>query len=190
MATNNKVHAHWMMAVAVIALGTVTRLAAAQDSQSVTVDVNKCLALEKRDERLACFDAQVEAAQRAAPAQGSAPAAAGAPPVAGAAAAGSTAAAAASNAPAAAAPPPARPSGKSSSAEELEPDVVAKVVGLRETLPNKHVITLDNGQVWRQRQPMQYPLREGMEVHVKETRFGYRLTAPQLRGQIAVEPVE
>lgn len=189
MATNNKAHAHWMAIVAVITLGTAMRPAAAQESQGVTVDVNKCLALEKRDERLECFDAQVEAAKRAAPAQGSAPAAAAAPPAAGAAAAGSTGAAAASNAPAAAARPPAPPPAKSSPAAP-DADVVARVAGLRETLPNKYVITLDNGQVWRQRQPMQYPLREGMEVHVKDTRFGYRLTAPQLRGQIAVELVE
>jgi hypothetical protein len=63
------------------------------------------------------------------------------------------------------------------------------VTELRQTVPNAYVITLDNGQVWRQAHPMPYPLRTGLVVQVRETRMGYRLTAPELHGQINVERV-
>jgi hypothetical protein len=68
-------------------------------------------------------------------------------------------------------------------------EIVATVTELRQTVPNAYVITLDNGQVWRQAHPMPYPLRTGLVVHVRETNFGYRLTAPELHGQINVERV-
>ena len=60
---------------------------------------------------------------------------------------------------------------------------------LRQTVPNAYVITLDNGQVWRQAHPMPYPLRTGLVVRLRETTFGYRLSAPELHGQINVERV-
>ena len=68
-------------------------------------------------------------------------------------------------------------------------EIVAKVAELRQTVPNAYVITLDNGQVWRQAHPMPYPLRTGLVVRVRETKFGYRLSAPELHGQIQVERV-
>jgi hypothetical protein len=36
---------------------------------------------------------------------------------------------------------------------------------------------------------MPYPLRPGLVVRLRETKFGYRLTAPELHGQIQVERV-
>jgi len=190
--------------------------AAPQGSERLTVDVHDCLALEKRDERLACFEAQVEAAQRAAPARGSEPVVApstappaSAAPAASVAPAANTAPAASAAAPSTAAastaatasidsaaesrkPAPARRSdedtGRAKSGSEQAPaEIVATVAGLRERLPNAYDITLDNGQVWRQSPPMAYPLRTGMEVRLRQTKFGYRLTAPQLRGQIQVD---
>ncbi len=68
-------------------------------------------------------------------------------------------------------------------------EIVATVTELRQTVPNAYVITLDNGQVWRQAHPMPYPLRPGLVVRLRETTFGYRLSAPELHGQINVERV-
>lgn len=77
-------------------------------------------------------------------------------------------------------------------AERLaQPEIVATVAALRETVPNSYLITLDNGQVWRQTVPMPYRLREGLEVRLYPSRWGdsYRLTNEQLRGYIQVERV-
>jgi hypothetical protein len=234
MATTNKTkHERAAIVAAAIVLGAaVAQPAMPQDSERLTVDVHDCLSLEKRDERLACFEAQVEAAQRpAVPARGSEPAAPSTAPPAGAAAAASAippagAAAAASANPAASAVPTATatpapsaaavastaaaasidagaesrtpaPEGRSGAdtgpakggSEQPPADIVATVTALRERLPNAYDITLDNGQVWRQSPPMAYPLRPGLEVRLRQTRFGYRLTAPELRGQIQVERV-
>jgi len=179
----------WMIPLTATALAAVSQLAAAQDS-GVTIGVDKCLGLEKRDERLACFDAQVEAAKRA-PAP---PAAAASAPTA---AAASSAPAAASGAPAAPASAPAAAAPASSSSfgepskrrDDDAPDLVAKIAELRETVPNTYLITLDNGQVWRQTQSMAYPLRPGLDIRVRQSKFGYRMSAPELRGQIPVERV-
>jgi hypothetical protein len=212
MATNKTKNEGRVIAVVAIVLGAaVCQPAATQEPERLTVDVHDCLALEKRDERLACFEAQVAAAQqRAAPARGSAPVTSSTAPV-----APSTAFAAPSPAPAAPSPVPVAPrpapaaasaalvvpspAGEGRSDEnfgrgERRPDtqpaeIVAKVAELRETIPNSFVITLDNGQVWRQAQPMAYPLRPGLDVRLRQTKFGYRLSAPELRGQIPVERV-
>jgi hypothetical protein len=195
------------LAVLVTVLGAAAaRPAAAQDSEKLTVDVNDCLSIEQRDQRLACFDAQVEAARRQNPSE-RAPVA---PPAPAPAPATRERAVAAPTAPARNAEPPAPPGQASATAEapkarrrdrseddfglkqqapRTEPEIVAKVTELRETVPNSYVITLDNGQVWRQSQPQRYPLRAGLEVRLRETKFGYRLTAPEYRGQIPVERV-
>ena len=75
------------------------------------------------------------------------------------------------------------------SPERAPIEIVATVTELRQTVPNAYVITLDNGQVWRQAHPMPYPLRTGLVVRLRETTFGYRLSAPELHGQINVERV-
>lgn len=148
---------------AVLASAAAIQLAMAQ----VSVDVSDCVELTKPEERLACFEAQVEAAV-AAPATPPAPpapaAASGAGAAGGAAAAGSA------------------------SRGEDPPDIIAKVAELRETVPNAHLITLDNGQVWRQTRPQYYPLRLGSDVRIYYSRWrAYRLTNPQLKGYIQVE---
>jgi hypothetical protein len=154
---------HTAAIAAVFASVAAVQYAAAQ----VSVDVSNCVELTKPEERLACFEAQVEAARNA-PAE--------APPAA------APAAPAASAAPAA----PAAPDAK----DERPADIIARVAALRETVPNASLITLDNGQVWRQTVPQYYPLRPGSDVRVYYSRWrAYRLTSPSLRGHIQVERV-
>jgi hypothetical protein len=180
---------------------SATQPALAQRGSEVTVEVSDCLALEAPAERLACFERRVEQAQgRPAAAPASPPPAAAAPP-----------------APAARAPVPAdddsfglptqRPSRRderaereaqeareareSRGAETPVREIVAKVVAVRETVPNYRTITLDNGQIWRQNRAEFLPLRPGHEVRISAGKFGssLRLFAPQLRGDIQVERV-
>jgi hypothetical protein len=86
---------------------------------------------------------------------------------------------------------PARSSTERRNSSESEPvEFVARVAELRETVPNSYLITLDNGQVWRQTRPLAYPLRAGHEVRIyTQGRFGHRLTNRELRGFIVVERV-
>jgi hypothetical protein len=150
------------MAAVVVASAAVIQLGVAQ----VSVDVSDCVELTKPEDRLACFEAQVEAARDAPPAQRA--------PGAGGTAAGGSAS-----------------SGRDAeSRSETQEDIVAKVTELRETVPQAYLITLDNGQVWRQTVPEFYPLRQGSDVRIYVSRWrAYRLTSPVLRGHIQVERV-
>jgi hypothetical protein len=71
------------------------------------------------------------------------------------------------------------------------PPIVATVTALKETVPNAYLITLDNGQVWRQDVPQRYPLEAGQRVTLSRTKWGvaYRLSAEGLHGFIQVERV-
>jgi hypothetical protein len=53
------------------------------------------------------------------------------------------------------------------------------------------LITLDNGQVWRQKVPKWYPLQPGQQVTLYPTKWGgsFRLTAENLKSFIQVERV-
>jgi hypothetical protein len=64
------------------------------------------------------------------------------------------------------------------------------ITALREPVPNAWVITLDNGQVWRQNYPKWYPLGIGKQVKISRGRFGnsYRLTVVGTNGYVQVEP--
>jgi len=160
--------------MALFASALVTQLAAAQ----VSIDVSACVDLTTPEERLACFEAQVEAAGDAS--AEAAPAATGAP----ARSAPPEAAPAATGAPAAAS------RDRDEDNDAPPPDIIAKVAELRETVPNSSLITLDNGQVWRQTVPENYPLRPGSDVRIYYSRWNaYRLTSPALRGFIQVERV-
>jgi hypothetical protein len=221
MATiHNEKYQRRAIAIAIALCASVALRVVAQDPKGLNIDVANCVTFEKPEDRLACFEAQVEAArQRTAPAAASdttAAAAATATATAAATTGASIAAKAAGTdaaeriAPSTAAAEPvapgtaaAGPSQKSASeprfaesrssverSPEREPvELVATVVELRQTVPNAYVITLDNGQVYRQVHPMPYPLRTGLVVVVRETNFGLRLTAPELHGQINVERV-
>src|SRR5262245_60209974 len=75
----NRSHAAWRGAMACVALCSCAFLeaAVAQEQGHVTIDARRCLEIETPDERLACFEKQVNEAQG----RGSAaPAAAAVPP--------------------------------------------------------------------------------------------------------------
>jgi hypothetical protein len=178
-------HALQVAAGAALVAGAI-QPAAGQD-RSLTVEVGRCVDLPTPEQRLACFEAQVEAA-RTAPA----PAAQGgsAPATAPAATAGAQAAPAA--APVATTTTVTAPPDTFGRTRDVEdpPDIFAAVTAIRETVPNASLITLDNGQVWRQTQPEHYPLRPGQVVRIYYSRWrSYRLTNEDLRGFIHVERV-
>jgi hypothetical protein len=98
---------------------------------------------------------------------------------------------AARTAPPASPAPPAAPAA-APQAEAAEPqEFVATVQSLRQTVPNSYVITLDNGQVWRQTYTEWYPLRPGQKVRVRPSRWGgtFWLTADEANGFIQVKRV-
>jgi hypothetical protein len=206
--------ADFLLAVGV-AFGLGSPAADAQDTPAkVTIEVGDCVGLKSPDERLACFDRHVEAAKPsrdANPALAPPPAAVAAAPAsapAAAAAAAATAVTAPSQAaPVAAASAPPAPSSSTSapsaSAENAahnnpsqldaaaKPEIVATVTELHETVPNAWLITLDNGQVWRQNPPQRFALTAGQRVTLRGTKWGasYRLSAETLNGFIQVERV-
>jgi len=154
---------------ALLAGAAAVQPAAAQTAAGGTsVDVSECVKLTTPDERLACFEKQVEASRTNPPAVG-APASPSSAPTAS---------------PSSAEPP------LSGARQAAPPDVEARVAELRETVPNAYLITLDNGQVWRQTVPKTYALRPGDEVRVYYSKWRtYRLTNERLRSFIQVERV-
>jgi hypothetical protein len=182
----------------------------AQDN--VTIDARQCQRLESPADRLECYERQVNAASAQEPAaapaspapQAAAPTApdarSAAPPPAAAAAA-ATAAPAASAGATPSNPSPAATSGqaKQSSAAKSSgdskptnpQDIVGKVTALSKTVPNAWLITLDNGQVWRQTYPEVYPLKPGQRVTLRPSGWGvtFRLTGDGMHGYIQVEKV-
>ena len=113
----------------------------------------------------------------------------------------STAAATAASAaiPAAAPPPSVAPvtapaptpeaARSTASAQPPPPEIVATVAELHETVPNAWLITLDNGQVWRQNIPQRFALKPGQRVTLHGTKWGtsFRLSAEAVNGFIQVE---
>jgi hypothetical protein len=194
-----------------VAACAVPGVGLSQQTPSLMVDVGPCVGLQSPGERLDCYERQVQRA-RAQPAPAAAPAPPAASPPA-AAAPPSTAAppAAAARVPPAAAPQAAPPvarnddgnrqtrrdarveeariaAGAESEGDKLEGTITA----LRERVPNAWLITLDNGQVWRQDYPEPFRLAVGQRVRVeREDRFGggYRLYVVGRSGNIQVEPV-
>jgi hypothetical protein len=152
-----------MAAVAVTFAGAAAIQAAAAQgpAETVSVDVSECVKLTTPEERLACFEKQVQSSRTN-------PAAPGAT----------------STAP----PPPSSDAGRGE--PEAPADIQATVAELRETVPNSYLITLDNGQVWRQTVPKYYPIQAGHPVRIYYSRWrSYRLTNETLKGFIQVERV-
>ena len=150
----------------------------AQDAGEVTVDVERCLALESPDERQACFAAQVDEAlqQRGAAEPG---------------AEAEARQAARDNETRNRAAAPASPAA-SAATEGFEPEeFFGTIVEMREYLPSAYIIRLDNGQIWEQTEPKRYSLRPGLEVRIYSTRWGsrYRLTGLDSGGHIQVRRV-
>ena len=171
-----------------------------QEAGKLTIEVGDCVKLESPDQRLACYEGRVNAAlERGAAPRDAAPA----PAV--------NSQAAAPRSVAREPQPPAReaqpaeaasterrherartPAAQQRAASSETDEIVSRVQSLRETVPNAYMITLENGQVWRQMRPESYPLRPGQDVRIYGTRWGTasRLTADELKGFIQVERVQ
>jgi hypothetical protein len=191
----------------VLAIAVATCLAPravrAQDATArILIDVGDCVGLKSPDERLACFDGHVEAAKPNRDASPAPQTSAAAPAHTATPAASAAALPAASAATETPAQPPSA-SAQSGSAEQAghtnpqhdaqvkPPEIVATVKELHETVPNVWLITLDNGQVWRQNTAQRFTLRVGERVTLRATKWGasYRLSADTLSGFIQVERV-
>ena len=183
-------------AACAVMMGCLTAASAvpAQEAERVTVDVGECTELESPEERLACYEARVEAELRR---RDSAAGAAGPESRADAEPSAQTAEPPAETVgPSAQTAEPAanttEPSDRSTAPRDEGPrEIVGVIASLRETVPNSYVITLEDGQVWRQTYPERYPLRAGERVTIRPTRWGesYRLTAERLNGSIQVQRV-
>jgi hypothetical protein len=182
----------------------------AQPTEGVLVDVDACLTLETRAEQLACYEEQVNEALRAResdtgtsnrqPTAGSAAATAPEEPSVSRRAerraerdaerqqrelerrerAAAEAALVAVEAAAAVADP-----------NHTAGEIVGEIVELREMEPDAYMITLDNGQIWRQSQPKRYPLFVGVTVELRPSPWGpsFRLTDPNVGNFIQVRRV-
>jgi len=78
--------------------------------------------------------------------------------------------------------------------QEDEKDLVelhSTISKLREYVPGRYLITLENGQVWRQMVGERYRLEVGDKVRIYPSRWGesFRLSAEGLKGFIQVERV-
>jgi hypothetical protein len=78
--------------------------------------------------------------------------------------------------------------------QEDEKDLVelhSTISKLREYVPGRYLITLENGQVWRQMVAERYRLRVGHKIRIYPSRWGksFRLSAEDLKGFIQVERV-
>jgi hypothetical protein len=76
-------------------------------------------------------------------------------------------------------------------AEYTAGEIVAEVIELREMEPDAYMITLDNGQIWRQSQAKRYPLFVGATVELRPSPWGpsYRLTDPNVGNFIQVRRI-
>jgi len=174
-----------MAAVAVLLCGLFgLPPALGQDSGSVTVDVDECVELESAEDRLACFGAQVDAAleerdspdpeDRVAVSQDG-------EVVEDQAKSDET---------------PTRSERRAAEQrrepESAESEYFGTITAMRERMPNRYVITLDNGQTWEQVTPKWYPLRPGLTVRIYPSNWGdsYRLTGENSGSYIQVRRVE
>jgi len=147
----------------------------AQDDGQVTIDARRCAAIESRDERLTCFESQVEQAAKKPATTTSGPAQT----------AGVPASPATPQVEAARVPP------QQSHEASAETEWLGSITTLTQRIPYRHLITLDTGQVWEQALNERYALRVGQRVRIYKTRWGshYRLEAEGLNGFIQVDLV-
>ena len=73
--------------------------------------------------------------------------------------------------------------------QEEAGEITGTIAALKEILPNEYLITLENGQIWRQTGSKRYPLQVGHHVRIYPTHWGnsFRLTAEKSKGFIQVE---
>ena len=189
------------LAVAAIGVAFAAGVSEAQDGRTLLIDVADCVEIESPSERFRCYESRVDAALGEA--RDDAPAA-------------QPAAVAAERPAESAAPAFVAPSSGVIAERELElkadrsadasdfglrrqtrerrrerEELFGTVASVRETVPNSYIVTLENGQVWRQVRPKFYPLRPGHQVRIYATNWGdsYRMSAEDLNGFIQVERV-
>lgn len=157
----------------------------AQAAGDLFIEVGECIELESTNERLACFERRVDAAlteQSGGEREANVPGVQSARDD-----------SAANGAPSSHDASPADTPTVVEEAEQSEQSeqIVSRIVALDERLPNAYVITLENGQTWRQVRSERYPLRVDHHVRIYPTRWGnsYRLTTEESRGFIQVERV-
>jgi hypothetical protein len=177
---------YWPTAAAcVIATSALVaaRSAVAQNSEGITIDVAECVEIASPDERFACYERRVDAARRGAAEPGTG--AADRPP---------TAAQQEVSREEATPSAPRNADIDVRAASRNEPEsreLVGMIASLRETVPNSYLITLENGQVWRQTTARAYPLQPGQQVRIYPTNWGdsFRLTSANSKGFIQVRRV-
>lgn len=141
-----------------------------QGADPVNVDVGRCVDLESAEERFACYEEQVDAAtkedERKRPDAPAGPSAE------------------------AGRPAEARPVAEAGPAGEAV-EILGRIGSMRERLPDAYLITLEDGQIWRQTNPKRYFLRVGDDVRIYPSSWGtdYRLTVVGRSGYIQVEKV-
>lgn len=161
--------------VAAALLGTCSLTVAsyAQETSGRVAGVDTCIDLETREQMLECYAERVNEVLQAREA-------------------GSGASEPESTA-VSAAPTPAAQATASPRAEGREAgEIIANIAAIREIEPDAYLITLDNGQTWRQNAPKRYLLRIGAEVHILPSTWGtsHRLTDPDVGSFIQVKRVE
>lgn len=176
---------------------------AAQQADAFLIDAGPCLAFTTAVERLVCFEEQVKTAEALESARASVT--------------GRSAQPAISITPAA----PAAATTQNRNQEQVQPsapvvinstadnfgresaaeirknkdggdEMFATIAEVKEIAPNKRLITLTNGQVWRQINSERYALASEQTVRIFPTNWGnsYRLAVERLGGFIQVERVK
>lgn len=185
-----------------------SQLVSAQNSESVTVDVADCIELESATDRLACFEARVDAVLEE---QDAGEAAGADEPVAVTRNRGDDDARADRNEPTRserraqrrAAREQEKIAQRQARLEQTAADLAERqaraaeafsgtIAALDERLPDSYVITLDNGQIWEQTAPKRYPLHVGLDVEIYPSQWGpsYRLTGQNLGSFVQVRRVK
>jgi hypothetical protein len=177
----------------ILAVGFSTILAQAAGAPPVPSGLLACEQIQDSTDRVRCYDNQIAAMKRASAAQtNTPPAAAPAAASRAAPAAGAPAAAPAPAAPAAVAPAQAAQFGQEDLPHPPRPKAVAQnaflqssITSIRNVGPDIYLISLENGQIWRQditsSPPTSRFFREGDEVHVEKGLLGsYHLSVPRL----------
>jgi hypothetical protein len=147
----------------------------AQENDRVTIDARRCMELESPDERLACFEAQVDDAGDGARKQSSSPPVDDASPR----------SERRSTSPAEVARSQRRDNDRDAPARS---ERVAKIAALEQRARDRYLITLDTGDIYEQRFPERYALRVGQRVRIYRSQWGdsERLQADGVNGFIQI----
>jgi hypothetical protein len=179
----------------VMGLAAAQTPAQASSSNSLAAQLKRCASLVDAGPRLACYDALAGAAAPSAATAQAAPS----PSASG--SSGAIPASGAAAAPVAAPAAPAAPNftdfGVRNGPLQAERDpvrektmlAVVSAVSFRDR--GELVVRLDNGQVWRQIQPSDYPLKPGDHVEIDVAALGsYRLWTPSTRRATKVTRIQ